>query len=52
VDGFGNEPDLDTSWTAPPASKIGDGKDVPFYIVQRDERGGQAWYETCVLVHP
>jgi hypothetical protein len=51
-DGFGNEPDLYTQWTAPPADKIGDGKLIPIYVVQRDERLGQAWYESCVHVHP
>lgn len=51
-DPFGNDPPLDTSWTAPAADEIGGGLDVPIYIVQRDERLGEAWYESCVHVHP
>jgi len=51
-DPFGNEPELDTTWTAPAASAVGDGLDVSLWVVQRDERLGEAWYETCVHVHP
>ncbi len=51
-DGFGNDPPLDTVWQAPAAAKIGDGLDLSLYVIQRDERGGQAWYESCVHVHP
>jgi hypothetical protein len=52
-DGFGNEPMLDTAWTAPTdPAVVGGGLDVPIYVVQRDERLGQAWYESCVHVHP
>jgi hypothetical protein len=52
IDPFGNMPPLDTTWTAPAASKIGNGEIVPLWIVQRDERLGEAWYESCVHVHP
>jgi hypothetical protein len=52
-DPVGNDPPLDTHWHAPRAKDVGPGGlDVPLYIVQRDERGGQAWYQTCVHVHP
>ena len=53
IDGFGNQPPLDDTWTAPTDPKvIGTGLDVPIYVVQRDERLGQAWYESCAHVHP
>lgn len=50
-DAFGNDPPLDTAWTAP-TEDVGGGLDVPIYVVQRDERLGEAWYESCVHVHP
>lgn len=53
MDAVGNQPPLDTRWTAPDdPEEIGDGLDVAMWIVQRDERGGQAWYETCARVVP
>jgi hypothetical protein len=40
-------------WTAPRnPDTIGDGLDVPIWVVQRDERGGQSWFESCVRVVP
>ncbi|MCG8423618.1 MAG: hypothetical protein MJE77_37445 [Proteobacteria bacterium] len=49
----GNEPPLDSEWTAPEdAAEVGDGLDVRFWVVQRDERGGLTWYETCLRVMP
>ena len=49
----GNDEPLDSRWTAPEESEnVGDGLDVRFWIVQRDERGGLTWYETCVRVTP
>jgi hypothetical protein len=49
----GNEPEYDSTWTAPRnPDVIGDGIDVPIWVVQRDERGGQSWVETCVRVNP
>ncbi len=49
----GNEPDLDSTWTAPDKPEIvGDGLDVAFWVVQRDERGGLAWYQSCAHVTP
>lgn len=51
IDVAGNEPPIDSSWRAPDDPiLIGDGIDVRMWLVQRDERGGQAWYETCVRV--
>ncbi len=47
----GNDPPLDSTWTAPAADEIGaDGLDVSLWLVQRDERGGLAWYQSCVHV--
>ena len=51
-DPFGNDPVLDTVWTAPAAADVGDGLDVPLWVIQRDERLGEAWYQSCVHVHP
>lgn len=44
----GNEPPLDTEWTAP--ASIDGSALVNLWVVQRDERGGLSWYETCVRV--
>jgi hypothetical protein len=44
---------VEGTWTAPRnPDVIGDGLDVPVWVVQRDERGGQSWIETCVRVMP
>jgi len=49
----GNEPPLDSTFKAEiDSTDVGDGLDVPLWIVQRDERGGQAWFESCVHVTP
>jgi hypothetical protein len=49
----GNMPPLDTTWTADiPEEELGDGLDVPLWMIQRDERGGQSWYESCLHVTP
>jgi hypothetical protein len=47
-DGAGNQPDLDTEWEAPDEV----GAVIPLWIIQRDERGGGHWYESCVQVMP
>ena len=53
IDVAGNEPPLDSIWRAPNDPEVvGDGLDVRMWIVQRDERGGQAWYESCARVLP
>jgi hypothetical protein len=46
----GNDPPLDSKWTAPRELDGARGGDVSIWVVQRDERGGLAWYETCVRV--
>lgn len=49
----GNEPSVASTWTAPAnLDLIGNGLDVLIWVVQRDERGGQSWTQTCVLVVP
>ena len=48
----GNPAPLFTDWRAPDADDIGQGVDVPFWIVQRDERLGATWYEACLRVMP
>jgi hypothetical protein len=53
IDVAGNEPPLDSIWRAPDdPDEVGDGLDVNVWIVQRDERGGQAWFESCARVLP
>lgn len=49
----GNIPLLETEWTAPSdPAVIGNWLDVSLWVVQRDERGGASWRETCVRVLP
>ncbi len=46
-------PPLDARWTAPSeAEEIGDGLDITVYVIQRDERGGQSWVQSCLRVVP
>jgi hypothetical protein len=49
-DPFGNEPNLDTTWTAP--EEISEPIDIDMWVVQRDERGGLTWYQMCAHVVP
>ena len=51
-DAFGNEPPLFSDWTAPSATDLQGTTDVPLWIVQRDERLGVHWYESCLRVMP
>ena len=56
-DNAGNPPPLDTAWETPTTARLAeDGVtlpvDIPLWIVQRDERGGTAWFEACVRVVP
>ncbi len=51
-DGAGNQPVLDTEWESPPADRLDGVTDVPLWVVQRDERGGARWFESCVRVTP
>ena len=55
-DPFGNDPPLHAEWQAPSEEEIledygeVDHIDLPMWIVQRDERLGVAYYESCVRV--
>jgi hypothetical protein len=51
-DAFGNPAPLFTDYTAPAAQDLTGTTDVPMWIVQRDERLGEAWFETCLRVTP
>jgi hypothetical protein len=55
-DPFGNSPSLHAEWQAPTQDEIREDYgeveyiDVPIWIVQRDERLGAAYFESCVRV--
>jgi hypothetical protein len=51
-DPFGNPPPLFTDWTAPKADDLDGPIDVSFWVIQRDERLGVVWYESCLRVTP
>lgn len=51
-DAVGNTPELFTEWRAPPARELAGPTDVALWFVQRDERLGSTWYESCVRVVP
>jgi hypothetical protein len=51
-DGAGNVPELDTEWESPGAEDLAGPTDVPLWVIQRDERGGVRWFESCVRVVP
>ena len=51
-DAFGNPATLFTDWTAPQAKDLNGPTDVSFWFIQRDERLGLQWYESCVRVVP
>ncbi|MCA9679441.1 MAG: hypothetical protein H6709_19075 [Kofleriaceae bacterium] len=51
-DASGTPPPLDSTWKAPPAADLDGPTDVTLWLVQRDERLGEAWYEACVRVEP
>ena len=46
----GNNPELSSEWTAP--EDVDGPRDVSLWLVQRDERGGISWFESCVQVDP
>ncbi|MGE3454116.1 MAG: hypothetical protein AB7O24_03260 [Kofleriaceae bacterium] len=47
---LGNQALLGTQWRAPPRDRLNDSTYVPIWIIQRDERLGVSWYQTCMLV--
>jgi len=51
-DAFGNFPELFTEYRAPAARDLAGPTDVQLWIIQRDERYGATWYETCLRVVP
>jgi hypothetical protein len=51
-DAFGNDAVLWTEWTAPSADDLDGPKDFDLWLIQRDERLGVNWYETCIRVIP
>jgi hypothetical protein len=51
-DAFGNPPPLFTDWTAPAAKDLTGPTNVSFWFIQRDERLGLTWYESCLTVVP
>lgn len=51
-DPFGNSPPLHTEWTPPTADELPtDPSEYSVWVIQRDERLGAAWYQSCVRVH-
>jgi len=48
----GNYPPLFTDYRAPRTEDLAGPTDVPLWIVQRDERLGARWYESCLRVVP
>lgn len=51
-DPFGNPATLFTDWRAPAAEDLEGPTDVELWVIQRDERLGQQWYESCLRVVP
>jgi hypothetical protein len=52
VDVFGNTPPLYTDWSAPDPGSISTVTNVPLFLIQRDDRLGEAWFEACIQVNP
>jgi hypothetical protein len=51
-DAFGNPAQVYTDWHAPTRDEISGPTAVSIWIIQRDERLGVHWDETCMLVVP
>jgi hypothetical protein len=51
-DAFGNPATLFSDWRSPKAGDLDGPTDVDLWIVQRDERLGVAWFESCIRVLP
>jgi hypothetical protein len=52
-DPFGNPAPLFTDFTAPGTDTLmGAPEDISMWVMQRDERLGAAWFETCIRVTP
>jgi hypothetical protein len=48
----GNPAPLFTDFRAPRADQLEGVTDIPIWVVQRDERLGAIWYESCIRVVP
>lgn len=51
-DPFGNLPEIDSTYRTRNPRDVPEPIDVSIWIVQRDERLGEAWFESCVRVVP
>ena len=51
-DAFGNPAPLFTDWRAPAANDIEGTTDIELWFIQRDERLGVHWYESCIRAVP
>jgi hypothetical protein len=51
-DVFGNLPGVDNTFRAPEPKRVTEPVDAAVWIVQRDERLGEAFYESCIRVTP
>jgi hypothetical protein len=51
-DAFGNLPTLDSAFRSRDALEVTAPTDASIWIIQRDERLGEAWFESCVRVMP
>ena len=51
-DAFGNVAPLYTDWYVPTSDELSGPEDVSLWLIQRDERFGEAWFESCVHVTP
>jgi len=51
-DPFGNEPPLFSDWKSPAAKDLDGPTAISIWVLQRDERLGAAWYESCIRVVP
>lgn len=49
-DAFGNPATLFTDWVAPDVDDLEGTTDVTLWVIQRDERLGLRWYESCIRV--
>ena len=48
----GNPPPLFSDYKSPAASDLDASTDISLWIIQRDERLGVQWYESCLRVAP
>jgi hypothetical protein len=51
-DAFGNPAPLHSDWHAPKAKDLDGPTDFDIWVIQRDERLGVHWYQSCIRVVP